>query len=82
MFSARYYSIALLLAILLLPVTIHAQVSFYTPTTTFVGGGNLFVADFNGDGKPDLLDSGGDMNLGKGDGTLPRVRALVLTWPL
>jgi hypothetical protein len=66
--SARYYSIALLLAVLLLPLTIHAQVTFYTPPS-YAGYGNLFTADFNGDGKPDLLTSDGTMNLGKGNGT-------------
>jgi hypothetical protein len=66
--SARYYPIALLLAILLLPPTIHAQVSFFTPPA-YAGSGNLFVADFNGDGKPDLLSSDGTLQLGNGDGT-------------
>ena len=35
----------------------------------FAGSGSVFVADFNGDGKPDLLASDGTMNLGNGDGT-------------
>jgi FG-GAP-like repeat len=35
----------------------------------FAGSGFVFVADFNGDGKPDLLASDGTMNLGNGDGT-------------
>lgn len=44
------------------------QVSFFTPPT-YAGSGNLFVADFNGDGKPDLLSVDGTLQLGKGDGT-------------
>ena len=31
------------------------QVSLFTPPTYTVGGSPLFTADFNGDGKPDLL---------------------------
>src|SRR5215471_19456510 len=52
-----------------------AQVSFFEPPTyagtgTFLPGyGYVFVADFNGDGKPDLLTTDGTLNLGKGDGT-------------
>jgi uncharacterized protein (TIGR03437 family) len=34
-----------------------------------IGSGVLRVADFNGDGKPDLLCSGLAVRLGKGDGT-------------
>ena len=45
-----------------------AQVSFFEPPT-YAGSGNVFVADFNGDGKPDILTSDGTMNLGNGDGT-------------
>jgi FG-GAP-like repeat len=44
------------------------QVSFFQPPT-YAGSGNVFVADFNGDGKPDILTSDGTMNLGNGDGT-------------
>lgn len=32
----------------------HAQVTFFTPPT-YSGGGPDFVADYNGDGKPDIL---------------------------
>jgi len=45
-----------------------AQVSFFTPPT-YYGSGTVFVGDFNGDGKPDILTNIGTMNLGKGDGT-------------
>ena len=45
-----------------------AQVSFFQPPT-YAGSGNVFVADFNGDGKTDILTSDGTMNLGNGDGT-------------
>ncbi len=45
-----------------------AQVSFSQPPT-YAGTGTVFVADFNGDGKPDILMSDGTMNLGNGDGT-------------
>jgi len=54
--------------LLLASAAARAQVSFFT-LPTYAGGGNLFVADFNGDGKPDILTSDGTMNLGKGDGT-------------
>jgi FG-GAP-like repeat len=47
---------------------VQAQVSFFQPPT-YSGSGNVFVADFNGDGKPDILTSDGTMNLGNGDGT-------------
>src|SRR6202007_3320246 len=36
---------------------------------TYAGTGNVFVADFNQDGKPDLLITDGTLNLGNGDGT-------------
>src|SRR3984885_9847091 len=47
---------------------VHAQVNFSTPPK-FAGTGPMFVADFNGDGKPDILTSDGTLNLGNGDGT-------------
>jgi hypothetical protein len=47
---------------------LQAQVSFFQPPL-YSGSGNAFVADFNGDGKPDILTSDGTMNLGNGDGT-------------
>ena len=45
------------------------QVSFFQPPI-YSGSGNLFVADFNNDGKPDLLTGGGTLNLGNGDATV------------
>jgi hypothetical protein len=46
-----------------------AQVSFFQPPTYAGTGTNTFVADFNGDGKFDILSADGTMNLGNGDGT-------------
>lgn len=48
--------------------TVWAQLSFLQ-FPTYSGSGNAFSADFNGDGKLDVLTSDGTMNLGKGDGT-------------
>lgn len=45
-----------------------AQVTFFLPPI-YSGVGSTFVADFNNDGKPDLLSSNGSLNLGNGDGT-------------
>jgi hypothetical protein len=58
------------LALLFLPPTVHAQVSFFQPPTySYTDSfGPVFVADFNGDGKPDLLTDG-FLGLGNGDGT-------------
>lgn len=61
------------ISLLALSVGAHAQNLFFQPLTYFgIGGNNLFTADFNGDGKPDLLavDSGtATLSLGNGDGT-------------
>ena len=57
-----------------------AQVSFFQPPTYF-GAGNVFVADFNGDGKRDILTSDGTMNLGNGDGSF-KLGTSVSTSPL
>jgi len=60
---------------LILAGPVQAQISFYQPMTVTDcsyagnGGSKLFVADFNGDGMPDLLCSDGTLNLGNGDGT-------------
>jgi hypothetical protein len=60
----------LALLIMLLPslAVAQGQYNFIVPPT-FTGTGNLFAADFNGDGKLDLLDSYGNLQLGNGDGT-------------
>ena len=53
---------------LAMSLPLQAQVSFFQPPS-FSGAGTVFVADFNGDGKLDILTSDGTMNLGNGDGT-------------
>ena len=45
-----------------------AQGSFFIPPS-YAGSGQVFVADFNGDGKPDLLSADGTLQFGNGDGT-------------
>ncbi|HVR24711.1 MAG TPA: VCBS repeat-containing protein [Candidatus Polarisedimenticolia bacterium] len=60
-----------------LPAT--SQMTFYQPLN--FAGCSSFVADFNGDSKPDLLCSDGTLNLGNGDGTFtpgPTVSGTVL----
>ncbi|HXW91842.1 MAG TPA: VCBS repeat-containing protein, partial [Terriglobales bacterium] len=56
------------LGLLFLAVSARAQVTFFQPSTSYGGTGSLFTADFNGDGKPDLL-SGSLVELGNGNGT-------------
>jgi hypothetical protein len=63
----RLLGILLLLGTVAAPVAL-AQVNFSMPPT-YLGGGSVFVADSNGDGKPDILTGDGPMNLGNGDGT-------------
>ena len=58
------------------------QVSFFSPPT-YSGSGTMFVADFNGDGKPDILSGdtrgigSGSMQLGNGDGTFKTATAVM-----
>lgn len=59
---------------------LRAQVTFFQPPT-YAGSGTVFVADFNRDGKPDILTSDGTMNLGNGDGTLQARHQVVLSYP-
>ena len=48
--------------------SLYGQVSFFQPPS-YAGSGALFSADFNEDGKPDLLSSDGTLQLGTGNGT-------------
>jgi hypothetical protein len=74
-----YRSNALVFIVVVLPLALWAvlspsfavaqgQYNFFVPPA-YAGTGNLFVADFNGDGKLDLLSSDGTLQLGNGDGT-------------
>jgi hypothetical protein len=63
----RLLMILSLLGAISAPVS-QGQVTFAMPPT-FAGLTPGFVADFNGDGKPDILSWDGTMNLGNGDGT-------------
>lgn len=56
------------LLLFLVSYTLVGQVSFFQPLANPCWPQSPFVADFNGDGKPDLLCSG-TVYLGKGDGT-------------
>ena len=69
----------LALALLAYSLPARSQVTFYQPLN--FSGCSSFMADFNGDGKPDLLCYDGTLNLGKGDGTFtpgPTVSGTVL----
>lgn len=67
--KSKLFMLSALSAILLAASGLtRAQVSFLQ-TPTYSGWGNVFVVDFNGDGKPDLLTSDGTMNLGNGEAT-------------
>ena len=62
---------SLFLLLVVFPFAATAQISFFQ-APTFAGAGTVFVADFNGDGKADILMSnyaGGFLQLGNGDGT-------------
>ena len=64
----------LLLLFMAFPFPAGAQISFFQPPT-YSGAGTPFVADFNGDGKADILmssASGGFLQLGNGDGTFKK----------
>ena len=56
------------LGFFLVASSLYGQVSFFQPPS-YAGSGGLFSADFNGDGKPDLLSGDGTLQLGNGDGT-------------
>jgi FG-GAP-like repeat len=55
------------LPFLLLVIQARGQISFLTPPS--YPGLASFAADFNGDGKPDLLNNDGSLQLNNGDGT-------------
>lgn len=59
---------AFCLGLSLVACPMHGQVSFFQPPS-YAGNFTLFAADFNGDGKPDLLSGDGTLQLGNGDGT-------------
>lgn len=62
--------VILLCILVILSGLVQAQVSFFQPRTfPDCPYGPLFVGDFNGDGKPDLLCAQGVLALGNGDGT-------------
>jgi hypothetical protein len=56
------------LGFFLVASSLYGQVSFFQPPS-YAGSGALFSADFNGDGKPDLLSGDGTLQLGNGNGT-------------
>jgi hypothetical protein len=62
-------TVLLSLLFLVFSLSAQGQVSFLEPPSYAGSGSNVYVADFNGDGKLDLLSSDGTMNLGHGDGT-------------
>jgi hypothetical protein len=66
-------AVVLLCVLVILSGPVQAQVSFFEPMTFPDGVGPLFVADFNGDGKLDLLCSYGCLNVGNGNGTFKSV---------
>src|ERR1700676_2217987 len=63
---------ALVVALLFLTSS-HASLAqgqnIFFATPTYPGLGLIATADFNGDGKPDLVSTDGTVMLGKGDGT-------------
>ncbi len=56
------------LVFFLVAPSLYGQVSFFQPPS-YAGSGALFSADFNGDGRPDLLSSDGTLQLGNENGT-------------
>jgi hypothetical protein len=60
--------VILLSALLSSPLHAQTQGLFSLPVP-FPGSGQTVTADFNGDGKPDLICADGTVLLGKGDGT-------------
>ncbi|MGB8539665.1 MAG: VCBS repeat-containing protein [Acidobacteriaceae bacterium] len=60
-------TVAYCLGFFLSASSLYGQVSFFQPPS-YAGSGSLFSADFNADGKPDLLSSDGTLQLGNGNG--------------
>lgn len=65
---ARVGVLALLLLTSAYNSAAQTQNIFFVPPT-YPGAGQTLTADFNGDGKPDLVSSDGTVLLGNGDGT-------------
>jgi hypothetical protein len=67
------YLAVLCTVFILLSGPVQGQASFFQPPTftncSPASFASLFVADLNGDGKPDLLCSDGTLSLGNPDGT-------------
>jgi hypothetical protein len=62
--------VILLSAFALVSPGLHAQTQrLFSLPTPFPGSGQTVTADFNGDGRPDLICADGTVLLGKGDGT-------------
>jgi FG-GAP-like repeat len=77
--SSAFFCGALFSLIITEPPCAQGQVSFFSPPTYTVGGPPFFVADFNLDGKPDLLgalNTGFAVQLGNGNGTFGNPIAL------
>jgi hypothetical protein len=64
----RYVSALAILPLLYCNAYAQGASPFFVPPT-HPGTGQVVTADFNGDGKPDLIFSDGTVLLGKGDGT-------------
>jgi hypothetical protein len=62
--------------ILVCSLMAHSQVSLFHPPSFAGSSASAFVADFNGDTKPDILTGDGTMNLGNGDGTFTQGTAV------
>ena len=66
--AARTFLISFSLLTSFSAVQAQTQNLFFVPPT-YPGTGQIVTADFNGDGKPDLVSGDGTVLLGKGDGT-------------
>ncbi len=75
--SLSVMKLILLVFVALSPLRLHGQVSFFPPPI-YAGSANVFEADFNGDGKPDLLGIDGTLQLGNGNGTFTLGTAVIV----